>query len=136
MSFNIVLNKKPVFQYNKNNKNKSWTNKWNEKDTQNCSDVPRFLANLYTNVGIVNCSSSKSDINKYLFTNLENAKIPEWEFTKSKLWTNNSTSFDWNQSAQNDIKRFVQLTTKLFSNLDDLLIERHNMSAVIKVKSE
>jgi len=138
MAFNIVLTKKPIFQYKRNNiSDIPWkSDQWNEKDTQNCPNIPRFLGNMYTNAGIVNCNSSLTDTNKYLFTNIDNAKTPNWDFSKSYLWTDKTNTIKWQYDVENRIWEFVSLTTKFFWNLDKLLLDWQQASATLAEKSK
>ena len=138
MAFNIVLTKKPVFQYKRNNiSDTHWKpDQWNKKDTQNCPNVPRFLWNIYTNVGRVNCNSQLTDINRYLFTNESNAKFPKWDFSKSYMWTDKSDTTNWQYTVENNFLEFVNITKKAFNNLDQLLYDWWQASSTLVAKSK
>ncbi len=137
MSFVIVLTKKPVFKYRKNDKSEiDKTKKWNENDTQNCPSTSRFLANLYTNLKIANCHSEKPDIDKYLFTNRDNDQFSPWEVSNSSIWTDNSDNADWQKNVEKQIKQFVVLTKKMFTDMDDLFDDFRYSSETLKAKSE
>jgi len=137
MAFNVVLTAKPVFRYKNNFIWENWEpDKWNEPDAQNCENIPKYLANLYTAFWIINCNSAKTDINKYLFTNFENVKLPKWDFSEGEIWLDNVNSTDWQKNTENQIWEFINLTTNFFDNLNYLLKDWQLAATTLKVKSE
>ncbi len=134
IAFDIVLQKKPVFQYKRNQKEK--LEQENKPDTQNLEDTPRQLANIYTAIGIANANSKYADTQKYLFTNLDNAKLSNWSNGESNLWKKNTNQWDWRQTMIEDLLQFVDLNNKMFKNLYNIINNFYQASQTLVAKSK
>ncbi len=135
-SFNIILTKKPVFKYASKDKKVKKTEK---EPLSACPNIPWNLSNLYTQIWIKNCSSKQADINKYLLDISdikENKQAKSWYMISGKIWLTNTDPYKWINKTENRYADLLELLTKWFNNLDDLLSSWKNASETLKQKSE
>ena len=134
-AFNIILSKKPVFKFEKNEKAEKEKNK---ADTQSCPWVPRKLSKLYNETSLAYCNNKDWDKNKYLITNLDNINIKNKEPSKfikptEKVVSNSS------KGSYKEIELYTQYNKNLLNfmtNLKWLMKNWANASAWLKAKSE
>ena len=127
-AFNIVLTKKPVFQFKKDKKAENQKNK--AKDTL-CEWAPHYLAVKYKKEGIADGFSKEWWKNKYLITN-ESVLLK-----KSPPKMNLSEKNDY--EVPKVIKNYASLLgviNKFTTNLDSLMWIWQSSAAALEVKSE
>ena len=117
-AFNIVLSKKPVFKFEKDEKAEKEKNK---ADTQSCPWVPRKLSALYNETSLAYCNNKYLDKNKYLIT----------KFIKPKKSSSNGSYKEIELYTQ-----YNQNLLKFMTNLKWLMLNWANASAWLKAKSE
>lgn len=127
-AFNIVLTKKPVFQFKKDKKAENQKNK--AKDTL-CEWVPHYLAVKYTREGIADCFSKESWKNKYLIIN------------KFSVWKKSSPKTPLSEKDDNGVSKVIKnyksllgTVNKFTTNLDDLMWIWQSSAAALEAKSE
>jgi len=130
-AFNIVLTKKPVFQYKKDKKAEK--QKYEAKDTL-CEWVPHYLAVKYMRSGIANCFW-KLWKNKYLITN----KFAVLKKSSPKIELPEKDIHNGNEWVKKVIKNYTSLLwtiNKFTTNLDELMWIWQSSAATLEAKSE
>ncbi len=131
-AFNIVLSKKPVFKFEKDEKVEKQKNK---ADTVECKWVPRLLASTYNKTNIAYCDTKAHDQNKYLVTNLDGVSIENRKpITPAEKVTTNSA--DWSYKQIDIYKQYNDNLLSFTTNLESLILNWQSASATLKAKSE
>jgi len=134
-AFNMILSKKPVFLFEKNEKAEEEKNK---ADTPLCNNVPRKLWSLYNETSIAYCNVKNTDQNKYLITNLDNISLKDRKPAKL-IKTEEKVSSNSANGSYKEIDIYDQYNKNLFKfmeNLEWLTRQWLNASITLKAKSE